>query len=104
MAWVYLIIAGILEIGFTSCLKFSEGFTKFSPTVLFIIFEVISFWLLNVALLTIPMGIAYAVWTGIGAAGTVIAGYLIFGEQLGVWHIFFLTTLVGSIVGLKVLC
>jgi quaternary ammonium compound-resistance protein SugE len=71
MSWIYLLIAGIFEMGFTTSLKLTEGFTKTIPTIFFFIFSILSFWFLNKAIEVIPMGMAYAVWTGIGAAGTV---------------------------------
>jgi quaternary ammonium compound-resistance protein SugE len=91
----------IFEIGFTTSLKLAEGFTKVVPTLFFFLFSLLSFWFLNKAIESIPLGMAYAVWTGIGAAGTVLMGTLFFEEYLNVWEIFFLFTLVGSIFGLK---
>jgi quaternary ammonium compound-resistance protein SugE len=101
MAWVYLALAGLFEIGFTTFLKLSDGFTRLWPTVLFVAFALLSFWLLNKALQGVALGTAYAVWTGIGAFGTAIVGILMFGEPTTFWRIFFLVTLIGSIVGLK---
>lgn len=101
MSWIYLLIAGMFEMGFTTSLKLTEGFTKAIPTVFFCFFSILSFWFLNKAIEVIPLGIAYAVWTGIGAAGTALIGALFFSEQLTHWEIFFLVTLVGSILGLK---
>ena len=101
MAWVYLIVAGLLEIGFATTLKLTEGFTKTGPTIVFLMFSVLSFWCLTRALTAIPIGMAYSIWTGIGAAGTVVVGALLFSEHLSAWQFFFLATLVGSIVGLK---
>lgn len=103
MAWTYLIIAGLFEIGFTTFLKLTEGFTKTLPTIVFFGFSLLSFWFLTRAIVDIPLGVAYAVWTGIGAAGTACIGVFFFQDQLSLWQIFFLCTLVGSIVGLKVL-
>jgi quaternary ammonium compound-resistance protein SugE len=101
MSWVYLLIAGFFEIGFTTFLKLTSGFTKATPTLLFVTFSILSFWFLNRALHSIPLGIAYAVWTGIGAAGTAVVGILFFEDQLSVWKLFFLANLIGSIIGLK---
>lgn len=103
MSWVYLIIAGIFEMGFTTALKLTEGFTKVVPSIFFCIFSMLSFWFLNKAIETIPLGIAYAVWTGIGAAGTVCIGVFFFNDHLSAWEIFFICTLVASIFGLKFL-
>ena len=101
MSWVYLLIAGIFEIGFATFLKLTEGFTKTVPTIIFIIFSLLSFWFLNRAILSIPMGVAYAVWTGIGAAGTILVGIVFFEDQMSFWKLFFLINLIGSIFGLK---
>jgi quaternary ammonium compound-resistance protein SugE len=102
MAWAYLILAGIFEVAFTSCLKFSENFTHKGWTAGFIVSIILSFVFLNKATQTIPMGTGYAVWTGIGAAGTAIMGIFFFNEAAVFWRMFFITTLIASIVGLKV--
>lgn len=102
-SWFFLILAGIFEIGFATTLKMTDGFTKIAPTVIFLLFSILSFWSLNKAIETIPIGIAYAVWTGIGAAGTVCMGALLFGEVLGMWKILFIATLIASIFGLKLI-
>lgn len=101
MSWFYLLIAGIFEIGFTTSLKMTDGFTKLYPTLFFFVFSFLSFWFLNKAISTIPLGISYAIWTGIGAAGTVCVGMYFFDEHLSPGKIFFLITLIGSIFGLK---
>ena len=101
MAWTYLLLAGLFEIGFASTLKLTENFTKLWPTVIFSICILLSFILLNRALKDIPIGTAYAVWTGIGAAGTAIVGILIYKEPATALRLFFLATLIGSVVGLK---
>lgn len=103
MSWVFLIVAGVFEIGFTTSLKLTEGFTKLIPTLFFFGFSILSFWFLNKAIESIPLGVAYAVWTGIGAAGTACIGIYFFDEQLTMWKMFFIATLVGSIFGLKFL-
>ena len=97
-----MIVAGLFEVAFTSCLKMSDNFTKTSWSIGFFISISLSFLLLNKAIQGIPMGTAYAVWTGIGAVGTVIVGILFFNEPLYFWRIFFISTLIASIVGLKV--
>ena len=102
MAWIYLVLAGLFEIGFTTCLKFSENFSKTSWSIGFIVSITLSFMLLNKAVQVIPLGTAYAVWTGIGAVGTVIIGVSVFNEPLFFWRIFFISTLIASIIGLKV--
>jgi quaternary ammonium compound-resistance protein SugE len=100
-AWVYLILAGVLEIGFASMLKLTENFTKLVPTLIFLVFAIGSFYSLTKAVNVIPIGTAYAVWTGIGAVGTIIIGILFYKEPASAMRLFFLFTLVSSIVGLK---
>ncbi|MFN3344777.1 MAG: DMT family transporter [Chloroherpetonaceae bacterium] len=101
MAWILLILAGLCEVGFTTALKLSEGFSKWTYTVVFLFFAAASFLLLAKAAQRIPIGTAYAVWTGIGALGTAIIGIVFFKESADFWRIVFLFTLIGSIVGLK---
>lgn len=104
MAWWLLILAGLFEIGFTTCLgkaKESAGIWQTVWLSGFFISLTLSMFLLYRATLTLPMGTAYAVWTGIGAAGTAIIGIFFFKEPAHLWRIFFLFTLIGSIVGLK---
>jgi len=100
-AWIYLILAGLLEIGFASMLKLTENFTKLIPTIIFLVFATGSFYFLTKAVQTIPIGTAYAVWTGIGAFGTIVIGILFYNEPAGALRLFFLFTLISSIVGLK---
>ena len=78
MAWLYLLIAGLFEIGFTTVLKLADNFSRFWPTVIFLTLAVLSFSSLSLSLKSIPLGTAYAVWTGIGAFGTAIIGIFIF--------------------------
>lgn len=99
--WAYLILAGIFEIGFASTLKLTENFTKVIPTAIFLVFASLSFYFLTKAAQTLPIGTAYAVWTGIGAAGTIAVGIFFYNEPAGILRLFFLFTLVSSIVGLK---
>ncbi|MCC6866321.1 MAG: multidrug efflux SMR transporter, partial [Ignavibacteria bacterium] len=80
MSWLYLIIAGIFEICFALSLKYSQSFTKPLPTVLFILFTILSYFFLDKAISTIPLGTAYAVWTGIGACGIAVIGILFLKE------------------------
>jgi quaternary ammonium compound-resistance protein SugE len=101
MAWIYLIIAGLFEVGFTTSLKMSNNFSNRWWTVIFFISISLSFLFLNKAIESIPLGTAYAVWTGIGAAGTVIIGISVFNEPSDFWRLFFITLLIGSILGLK---
>jgi quaternary ammonium compound-resistance protein SugE len=101
MSWCLLTLAGLFEVGFTTCLKLSDSFTKPWPSLGFILCATISFWLLTRATSTIPLGTAYAVWSGIGALGTVLVGIYVFGEPTSHWRLVFLILLIGSIIGLK---
>lgn len=104
MAWIVLIIAGLFEVGFTTCLskaKETTGNTSVYWLIAFFVSLTLSMILLYKATQTLPMGTAYAVWTGIGAVGTVIIGILFFNEPADFWKVFFIFTLIASIVGLK---
>ena len=104
MSWILLIIAGLFEVGFTTCLskaKETSGNVSLMWMAGFLFSLVASMYLLYRATLQLPMGTAYAVWTGIGAVGTVIFGIVYFREPADFWRIFFLLLLIGSIVGLK---
>jgi len=101
MAWAYLVLAGAFEVGFASTLKLTDGFTRLWPTLLFLACAIISFLLLAKAAQTLPIGTAYAVWTGIGAVGTVIIGILFYKEPATALRLFFIMTLIASILGLK---
>ena len=102
MSWVLLIAAGLLEVAWAVGLKYSHGFTKLVPTGLTIVAIAASLWLLSLSTRTLPIGTAYAVWVGIGAAGATILGAVLFGEPLSMGRGFFLGLLVVAIVGLKV--
>ena len=99
--WIVIVIAGIFEVGFTTFLKLSDGFTNWKYVILFVISAAFSFGLLSYAMKSIPLGSAYAIWTGIGAAGTAIIGMIYFKDPVSFGRIAFLILLVGSIVGLK---
>jgi quaternary ammonium compound-resistance protein SugE len=101
MAWTYLVVAGLFECGWAIGLKYTEGFTKLIPSLLTVSAMAISFWLLSLAMKTIPLGTAYAVWTGIGAVGVAIMGMVLFGESRDVLRIICLFLIVSGIVGLK---
>lgn len=104
MNWILLIIGGLFEVGFTSCLgkaKESSGTEAVWWYVGFVITLAISMLLLIKASQTLPLGTAYAVWTGIGAVGTVLMGVFFFNEPTNFWRVFFIFTLIASIVGLK---
>jgi quaternary ammonium compound-resistance protein SugE len=101
MAWALLIFAGLLETGFAVMLKLSHGFTRLLPTILFCFFALASFGLLNLALRDLPVGTAYAVWTGIGAAGTAIVGMSALGEPADALRIVAISLIVIGAIGLQ---
>ena len=104
MNWTLLIIAGLFEIGFASCLGKAKETTGTTATMWmagFFISLSISMYLLYKATQTLPIGTAYAVWTGIGAVGTVLVGILFFKEPSDFWRLFFISTLIASVIGLK---
>lgn len=101
MAWIYLLIAGITEIGWALGLKYTEGWTKLLPSVLTIIGMIISFYFLSISLKTIPVSTGYAVWTGIGAFGTAMIGMFILGEPSSVLKVVCVLMIVSGVVGLK---
>ncbi len=102
MAWVYIFFAGLLEIGWALGLKASHGFTRPLPTVFTLSAAALSFWLLAQAMKALPAGTAYAVWSGIGAVGTVLLGIILFGEALSPVRLLCLAMIVGGIAGLKI--
>lgn len=101
LAWTLLLIGGCFEVGFTTCLRFVDGFRNVPWTIGFFVAVAISMTLLEVAARTIPMGTAYAVWGGIGALGTVLVGIIWFGEPLNGMRLLLLLGLIGCIVGLR---
>ncbi|PUZ29577.1 QacE family quaternary ammonium compound efflux SMR transporter [Chitinophaga parva] len=104
MNWILLVIAGLFEVGFTFCLEKVKGQTGMAMVgwySAFAICLVISMLLMMKAIQTLPIGTAYAVWTGIGAVGSVIMGIVVFNEPATFWRLFFITTLISSIIGLK---
>lgn len=101
MAWFDLFIAGIFEVVWSTCLKYSHGFTNVMFTVLTFIGMGFSFWFLAHAVKSLPMGTAYAIWTGIGALGAVIVGVILFKEQVTLVRLFFVAMLLTGIIGLK---
>jgi quaternary ammonium compound-resistance protein SugE len=105
MNWLILIIAGLFEVGFAACLgkaRLSNGMSAIAWYGGFLVCLTISMLLLIKATQQLPIGTAYAVWTGIGAVGTVIIGIIFFKEPADFWRLFFITTLIASIIGLKV--
>ena len=101
MAWLLLIVGGVFEVGFTTCLRFVDGFRNVPWTIGFLASVTLSMGLLEAAARSIPMGTAYAVWGGIGAAGTVIVGIWWFGEPVNSVRILLLLGLIACIVGLR---
>lgn len=105
MNWIILVIAGLCEVGFTFCLgkaKSVTGLLYWEWMGGFLFFTVASMWLLAKATQSLPIGTAYPVWTGIGAVGTVLIGIFFFHEPATFWRLFFITTLIASIIGLKI--
>jgi quaternary ammonium compound-resistance protein SugE len=101
MAWIYLVLAGLFEIGWAIGLKYTDGFTRPVPTAMTVASMAVSLFLLGLALKTLPLGTAYAIWTGIGTVGTVILGIALFGESTQVLRLACIGLIVAGIVGLK---
>jgi len=101
MAWFMVVVAGLLETGFAISLKQSHGFTRLVPTILFMICALLSFGLLTIALKWLEVGPAYAVWTGIGAAGTAIAGMIFLSESTSTLKIVSIGLVVAGVIGLQ---
>ena len=101
MAWVVLVIAGLFEVGWAIGLKYTDGFTRLWPTVGTVTAMVVSLGLLGVAMKTLPVGTAYAVWVGVGAVGTAVLGIVLFGEVVNAGRVVSLALIVAGIVGLK---
>ena len=101
MAWLVLALAGLFEVGWAVGLKYTEGFTRLVPSVLTVLSMIVSLGLLGVALRTLPLGTAYAVWTGIGTVGTAVLGIWLFGEAATAVRLACIGLIVSGIVGLK---
>ena len=101
MAWLLLCIAGVLEIAFAFGVKWSQGFTRLAPTLFTIVTGVASVYLLSRALRSLPVGTGYAVWTGIGAAGTAILGVLVMGDSAAPARVLCITLIFAGVIGLK---
>ncbi len=101
MAWICLYLAGLMEVFWSTCLKFSQGFTVHKFTILTVIGMIISFLLLAQATTVLPLGSSYAIWTGIGAVGAVIAGMLLFKEVLTPVRLIFVLLILAGIIGLR---
>lgn len=102
MAWLILFIAGLFETAWAIGMKYSQGFTQFWPSVFTIISILISMGLLAYSLKELPVGTAYAVWTGIGAVGTAVLGIILFGESRELGRLFFIFLIIAGITGLRV--
>lgn len=100
-SWLMLFIAGLFEVTWAICLKFSHGFTKLLPAILTVAGMLASFWFLSLALKKLPLSVAYAVWTGIGVVGTSILGVILFHEAVSGTKIFFVTLIMAGIIGLR---
>jgi quaternary ammonium compound-resistance protein SugE len=101
MAWVFLFFAGLFEVGWAMGLKQTEGFTRLVPSLLTVASMIVSLGLLGLALKTLPLGTAYAIWTGIGTVGTVIVGIIIYGEPADALRLGCVALIVTGVVGLK---
>ncbi|MDQ0113553.1 DMT family transporter [Paenibacillus harenae] len=101
MAWIYLLMAGFLEVGWTFGLKYSEGFTVLVPSIITVVLLAASFYLFAKSMQIIEIGTAYAMFTGMGTVGTVIAGIMFLDEPVDFWRMFFIVLLISGIVGLK---
>ena len=101
MAWAILIIAGLFEIGWAVGLKYTEGFTRLWPSIWTVAAMIVSLYLLAVAIRTLPIGTSYAVWTGVGAAGTAILGMILLGEPASIARVASIGLIVAGIVGLR---
>ncbi|MET0194766.1 MAG: quaternary ammonium compound efflux SMR transporter SugE [Hyphomicrobiaceae bacterium] len=101
MAWIVLLLAGVLEIGWAVGLKYTDGFSRLWPSVATIGAMAVSLLLLGLAVRTLPIGTAYAVWTGIGTVGTVLLGMALFGEPASPLRLAFIAMIIAGIIGLK---
>ncbi|QSJ20161.1 quaternary ammonium compound efflux SMR transporter SugE [Nostoc sp. UHCC 0702] len=101
MAWVYLMIAGLLEIAWAIGLKYTQGFTKLVPSIITVACMILSFSLLSISLRSLPVGTAYAIWTGIGAIGTAVLGIILFREPATLGRMICISLIVLGVVGLR---
>lgn len=102
MSWIILFFAGLFEVGWAVGLKYTEGFTRPLPTALTVLAMAISLGLLGLAMKQLPLGTAYAIWTGIGAVGTVIAGVILFGESVALMRLGSVALIICGLIGLKI--
>ncbi len=101
MNWVILVVAGLFEVGWAIGLKYTQGFTRFWPTVWTVLSMIISLGLLGLAMKALPVGTAYSVWVGVGAVGTVVLGIVLFGEPASAGRMISVALILAGIVGLK---
>jgi quaternary ammonium compound-resistance protein SugE len=101
MSWIILFFAGLFEVGWAVGLKYTDGFSKPLPTALTVLAMLISLGLLGLAMKELPLGTAYAIWTGVGAVGTVIAGVILFGESMALVRLLSVALIIGGLIGLK---
>ena len=102
MSWIIMFFAGLFEVGWAVGLKYTDGFSKPLPTVLTIAAMAISLGLLGLAMKELPLGTAYAIWTGVGAVGTVIAGIILFGESMALFRLASVALIICGLIGLKI--
>jgi quaternary ammonium compound-resistance protein SugE len=102
MSWIILFFAGLFEVGWAVGLKYTDGFSRPLPTALTIVAMAISLGLLGLAMKELPLGTAYAIWTGVGAVGTVIAGIILFGESMALFRLASVALIIAGLVGLKI--
>ncbi|MGB3367223.1 MAG: multidrug efflux SMR transporter [Acidaminobacteraceae bacterium] len=103
MEWIYLLLAGLLEVGWATGLKKSDGFSNWLPSLLTVLGMILSFYFLALALKKLPLGTAYAIWTGIGTVGTILLGTILFKEPISFYQSLCVLLIVGGISGLKLL-
>ncbi|MNF62081.1 Quaternary ammonium compound-resistance protein SugE [compost metagenome] len=101
MSWIILFFAGLFEVGWAVGLKYTDGFSRPLPTALTVAAMAISLGLLGLAMKELPLGTAYAIWTGVGAVGTVIAGVILFGESMALVRLLSVALIIGGLIGLK---
>ncbi len=101
MSWIILLLAGLFEVGWAVGLKYTDGFTRPLPTLLTVGAMIVSLALLGLAMKELPLGTAYAIWTGVGAVGTVIAGIILFGESMALLRLISVGLIVAGLLGLK---
>ncbi|MHC9015024.1 DMT family transporter [Stenotrophomonas bentonitica] len=101
MAWIYLLVAGVLEIVWAFSMKQSEGFSRLTPSIITLVTMIASFWLLSLAMRTLPLGTAYTIWTGIGAVGAFVIGITFLGEQVSAMRIAAAVLIVSGLVLMK---